>query len=99
MTNCTGIKEGQAAFLITGETVIIKDIIVNPDLVLYLVVDKDGQYQFYSRKQLYLKVETLLIDLFRSTKDINTIKSVVNRLVEYQNKTNTESTGDYSAWI
>lgn len=97
MTNCTGIKEGQAAFLITGEIVIIKDIIVNPDLVLYLVLDKDGQWQFYSRKQLYLKLETLLIDLFKSTKDINTIKSVVNKLAEYQNKTNTESTGDYSA--
>lgn len=99
MTNCTGIKEGQAAFLITGEIVIIKDIIVNPDLVLYLVVDKDGQYQFYSRKQLYLKLETLLIDLFKSTKDINTIKSVVNKLVEYQNKANTESIGDYSTWV
>ena len=99
MTNCTGIKEGQAAFLITGEIVIIKDIIVNPDLVLYLVVDKDGQYQFYGRKQLYLKLETLLIDLFKSTKDINTIKLVVNKLVEYQNKANTESTGDYSAWV
>ena len=34
MKNCTGIKEGQAAFLITGEIVIIKDIIVNSDLVL-----------------------------------------------------------------
>lgn len=99
MTNCTGIKEGQAAFLITGEIVIIKDIIVNPDLVLYLVVDKDGQYQFYSRKQLYLKVETLLIDLFKSIKDINTIKSVVNKLVEYQNKANTESIGDYSVEV
>lgn len=96
MTNCTGIKEGQAAFLITGEIVIIKDIIVNSDLVLYLVLDKDGQWQFYKRKQLYLKLETLLKDLFKSTKDINTIKSVVNKLVEYQNKANIESTGDYS---
>ena len=96
MTNCTGIKEGQAAFLITGEIVIIKDIIVNSDLVLYLVLDKDGQWQFYKRKQLYLKWETLLKDLLKSTKDINTIKSVVNKLVEYQNKANTESTGDYS---
>ena len=81
MKNCTGIKEGQAAFLITGEIVIIKDIIVNSDLVLYLVLDKDGQWQFYKRKQLYLKLETLLKDLFKSTKDINTIKSVVNKLV------------------
>ena len=81
MTNCTGIKEGQAAFLITGEIVIIKDIIVNSDLVLYLVLDKDGQWQFYKRKQLYLNLETLLKDLFKSTKDINTIKSVVNKLV------------------
>lgn len=96
MTNCTGIKEGQAAFLITGEIVIIKDIIVNSDLVLYLVLDKDGQWQFYKRKQLYLKLETLLKDLFKSTKDINIIKSVVNKLVEYQNKANTESTVDYS---
>ena len=81
MKNCTGIKEGQAAFLITGEIVIIKDIIVNSDLVLYLVLDKDGQWQFYKRKQLYLNLETLLKDLFKSTKDINTIKSVVNKLV------------------
>lgn len=81
MKNCTGIKEGQAAFLITGEIVIIKDIIVNSDLVLYLVLDKDGQWQFYKRKQLYLTLETLLKDLFKSTKDINTIKSVVNKLV------------------
>ena len=81
MTNCTGIKEGQAAFLITGEIVIIKDIIVNSDLVLYLVLDKDGQWQFYKRKQLYLTLEALLKDLFKSTKDINTIKSVVNKLV------------------
>ena len=67
MTNCTGIKEGQAAFLITGEIVIIKDIIVNSDLVLYLVLDKDGQWQFYKRKQLYLTLEALLKDLFKST--------------------------------
>ena len=85
MKNCTGIKEEQAAFLITGEIVIIKDIIVNSDCVSYLVLDKDGQWQFYKRKQLYLKLETLLKDLFKSTKDINTIKSVVNKLVEYQN--------------
>lgn len=99
MKNCTGIKEGQVAFLITGEIVIIKDIIVNSDCVLYLTVAKNGLLQYYSRKQLYLKLETLLIDLFKSTKDINTIKSVVNKLVEYQNKVNTESTGDYSAEV
>lgn len=78
----SGFKEGQGVFLLTGEIVIVKEILVFKDNVLYQVADKLGFVSIYAYDGLCESVPDLVKKLIDLGIDLSEIKNIVNKILK-----------------
>lgn len=79
----SGFKEGQSVFLLTtGEIVIVKEILVFKDNVLYQVADELGFTSIYAYDGLCESFPDLVKKLIDFGIDLSEIKRIVNRAIK-----------------
>lgn len=78
----SGFKEGQSVFLLTGETVIVKEVLVLKDIVLYQVIDKLNIVSAHPYDELCESVFDLIKKLIDLGTDLSEIKRIVNRAIK-----------------
>ena len=76
----SGFKEGQGVFLLTGEIVIIKEVLVLKDKVLYRVADELGFLSTYTYDGLCESIFDLVKKLIDLGTDLSEIKNIVNKI-------------------
>ena len=78
----SGFKEGQSVFLLTGETVIVKEILILNGRVLYQIVDKFNVVSECYYEELCESIFDLAKKLIDSGTDLSEIKNIVNKILK-----------------
>lgn len=78
----SGFKEGQVAYLLTGDIVIVKEVLVIKDIVLYQVVDKLNIVSAHPYDELCESVCDLIKKLIDLGTDLSEIKNIVKKAIK-----------------
>lgn len=78
----SGFKEGQSVFLLTGEIVIVKEILIFKDKVLYRATDELGLLSAYTYNELCESIFDLVKKLIDLGIDLSEIKNIVNKAIK-----------------